>query len=97
MGLLYLYTNVYGNFVRQQELVNERSWYKNNGASIWWDGTDDWWIGLTTEKGRGRGYAYLRNDGSCLSEISNPEWKLYNGSWNVDRSQEVKIQCGGKV
>ena len=73
----YTYDNIYGYYVRQEDLVNGREWYKNEDKSIWWDGTDDWMIGLTTEKGGTSGYASLRNDGSCLPKISNPEWNIY--------------------
>ena len=91
----YTYANIYGYYVRQEDLINGRAWYKNEGRSIWWDGTD-WMIGKTTEKGSTRGYAYLKNDGRCLPKISNPKWQLYNGSWNDAGSQDVKIQCGFK-
>ena len=89
----YTYANIYGYYVRQEDLINGRAWYKNEGRSIWWDGTD-WMIGKTTEKGSTRGYAYLKNDGRCLPKISNPKWQLYNGSWNDAGSQDVKIRCG---
>ena len=92
----YTYANIYGYYVRQEDLINGRAWYKNEGRSIWWDGTDDWMIGLTTEKGGTSGYASLRNDGSCLPKISNPKWILWDGSWNDAGSQDVKIQCGFK-
>ena len=93
----YTYGNIYGYYVRQEDLINGRAWYKNKGRSIWWDATD-WEIGKTTEKGSTRGYAYLKNDGSCLPKISNPKWKLWDGSsWNDAGSQDVKIQCGSNT
>ena len=79
-------------------MINGRAWYKNKGRSIWWDGTDDWMIGKTTEKGGTPGYAYLRNDGSCLPKISNPKWKFGPSShpdhsdW-YDAGTQVKIRC----
>ena len=91
------YTNIYGYYVRQEDLINGRKWYKNVGKSIWWDGINDWWIGDTTDKGSELGYAYLRNYGSCLPDISDPKWRLWDGSsWNDAGSQDLQIQCGYK-
>ena len=75
-----------------------RPWYRNGDISIWWDGNDDWKIGLTAARGGKKSYAYLKNDGSCLPKISNPKWKLWDGSsWNDAGSQDVKIQCGSNT
>ena len=45
----YTYADIYGYYVRQEDLVNGRAWYKNEDKSIWWD--QGWFIGLTTGKG----------------------------------------------
>ena len=86
--------SIYGYYVRQEDLINGKAWYKNDGKSIWWDGTDDWFIGQTTEKGTTRGYAYLKNNGSCLPKISNQNWKLFDGSQYNDAGERVKVRCG---
>ena len=93
----YTFERIYGYYVRQEDLINGKVWYKNDGRSIWWEEIYGWWIGKTTEKGRGSGYAYLTNDGSCLPKISNPKWKLSDGTSFTDAgSQDVKIRCGYK-
>ena len=93
----YTYANIYGYYVRQEDLINGRAWYKNEGRSIWWDENQGWGIGPTTNKGSILGAAYLRNNGSCLPKISNPEWIMLNGSsWHLAGSQDMKTQCGYK-
>ena len=95
----YTWANIYGYFVRQEDLVNERAWYKNNGISIWWygNGTDKWYIGPNTNKGNTSASASLRNSGSCLPNISNPKWRLFLGPKNwTDANQDVKIRCDYK-
>ena len=52
----YSYTSIYGFYEIQYDLINGRFWYKNDGRSIWWDGIDDWRLGLTDVKGSNRGY-----------------------------------------
>ena len=80
-------------------MVNGRAWYKNEGISIWWDGTNNWNIGSTTNKGSKKAYAFLKNDGTCLPKISNPKWKFGPSSspdhsdW-YDAGNAVKIRCG---
>ena len=51
--LEYTYESIYGYYVRQEDLINGRPWYKNDGRSIWWDGkNNNWKLGSTTKKGR---------------------------------------------
>ena len=92
----YTYSNIYGYYVRQEDLINGRAWYKyeDEGRSIWWDDkNDNWKLGKTTQKGTTFAYAILKKDGSCLPKISNPNWRLWDGSsWN-DAGQDVKIRC----
>ena len=94
----YTYANIYGYYVRQEDLINGRAWYKNEGRSIWWDGIDTWYIGWTTNKGSKLGYAKMRNNGSCLSKNSYL-WK-FDPSSHPDHSdwyyagRNVKIRCG---
>ena len=95
----YTRFNIYGFYVKQEDLVNGRAWYKNEGISIWWDGTNNWNIGSTTKKGSKKAYAFLKNDGTCLPKISNPKWKFGPSSspdhsnW-YDAGNAVKIRCG---
>ena len=104
--LKYSYDFIYGYYVRQEDLINGRSWYKNDDNSIWWDDkNDNWMLGKTTSKGSSNGYAYLYNDGRCLPKIPNQKWKLWHGSnyfnwiygsnW-IDAGNKVKIRCGYK-
>ena len=93
----YTNANIYGYYVRQEDLINGRAWYKKEGISIWFNENDSWMFGSTTKKGGKSGYGFLKNDGSCLSKISNPKWQLWDGlSWNDAGSQDVKIRCDSK-
>ena len=98
----YTFTSIYGYYYRQENLFNGRSWYKNDGRSIWWDGEENYWmLGQTTDKGGLDGYAYLDNDGRCLPKIPNQKWKLGPSShpdhsdW-YDAGNKVKVRCGYK-
>ena len=91
------YRLIYGYYVRQEDLINGRPWYKNDGRSIWWDGkNNNWKLGSTTKKGSSSGFAKLDNDGRCLPKIPNQNWKLgaYSG-WYV-AGNNVKVRCGHK-
>ena len=97
--LEYTYTSIYGYYVRQQNLINGRSWYKNDGRSIWLDGEENYWIfGQTADKGSSSGYAYLDNDGRCLPKIPNQKWLIYlslEDPW-IYAGNKVKVRCGYK-
>ena len=89
-------TSIYGYYVRQEDLIHGRPWYKHDGRSIWW--TDEWILGPTSKKGGkiGSRYAKLDNDGRCLPKIPNQKWQLWDGSnWN-DAGNKVKVRCGYK-
>ena len=98
----YTYESVYGYYVRQEDLINGRPWYKNDGRSIWWDGKNNSWnLGHTTDKGSSKALAKLDNDGRCLPKIPNQNWKLGANShpdhsdW-YDAGNKVKVRCGYK-
>ena len=96
--LEYTYESIYGYYVRQEDLMNGRSWYKNDAIakSIWWDDKDnDWMLGSTTRKGSSKGFAYFDNNERCLPKIPNQKWKLYDSNWN-DAENKVKVRCGYK-
>ena len=49
---------IYGYYVLQTEKVNSRPYFQSiENYGIWWDGTEFWWIGLASNKGRQYGYA----------------------------------------
>jgi hypothetical protein len=96
--LEYTYASIYGFYVRQEDLIDGRPWYKNDATSIWWD--DDWfqWIlGRTYEKGSSISLAYLTNDGRCLPKIPEQKWKIFltppPSPW-IDAGNKVKVRCG---
>jgi len=100
--LEYTHESIYGYYVRQEDLIHGRPWYKNDGKSIWWYGEYDYWkLGLTTDKGSIYSFAYLDNDGRCLPKISNQKWKFGPSShpdhsdW-YDAGNNLKIHCGYK-
>ena len=99
-GLLeYTHTSIYGYYVRQEELIHGRPWYKNGGKSIWWDGkNDNWKLGDTTGKGSSTSYAILDNDGRCLQKIPNQKWKIIlDGLDYSDADENILIlRCGYK-
>ena len=97
-ALEYTYESIYGYYVRQDNLINGRPWYKNGGKSIWWNVKyANWMLGKTTDKGGSGGYAYLSNNGRCLPKIPNQEWKItLDGSNLNDAENKVKVRCGYK-
>ena len=94
--LEYTDNSIYGYYVRQQYLINGRSWYKNDGNSIWWnDEYDVWNLGPSTDKGSSAHVAYLDDYGSCLPKIPN-NWKLYDGYNEYYAGNKLKVRCGYK-
>ena len=91
--LEYTHTSIYGYYVRQEDLINERPWYKNDGRSIWWD-SNSWSLGKTTTKGGSDSYAYLDNDGRCLPKIPDQKWKLSIDGVEEPAGNRVNIRCG---
>ena len=95
--LKYTFRSIYGYYVRQEDLINGRSWYKNDGRSIWWDGkNNNWKLGSTTKKGSSSGFAKLDNDGRCLPKIPNQNWKIFHEDTWISAGNNVKVRCGYK-
>ena len=94
--LEYTHRSIYGYYVRQEDLINERPWFKNNGKSIWWD-TKYWRLGWTNRTGGQRSHAKLYNDERCLPKDSDQEWNLYdsNANWS-NAGNKLRIRCGYK-
>merc|ERR1712156_1311139 len=93
--LEYTHTSIYGYYVSQEDLINERPWFKNNGKSIWWD-TKYWRLGWTNRKGGERSHAKLYNNEICLTKTSDQEWKLYDGNnWSI-AGDKLRIRCSYK-
>merc|ERR1711879_716884 len=94
--LEYTHKSIYGYYVRQEDLINEGPWFKNNGKSIWWD-TKYWRLGWTNRTGGQHSHAKLYNDERCLTKISDQEWNLYdsNANWS-NAGNKLRIRCGYK-
>ena len=94
--LEYTHKSIYGYYVRQENVINERPWFKNNGKSIWWD-TKYWRLGWTNRTGGQHSHAKLYNDERCLTKISDQEWNLYdsNANWS-NAGNKLRIRCGYK-
>ena len=95
--LKYTYASIYGYYVRQEDLIHGRPWYKNDYSSIWWDDEgNDWNLGKNAGS-NGPLFAYMDNHGRCPAKISDQKWKLFDGSnFNDAQSQDVKVRCGYK-
>ena len=86
---------IYGYYVRQEDLIHGRPWFKNNFLSIWWD-EKYWRLGNTTRKGERRSFAKFHNDGRCLPKIYDQKWNIWDGNnWN-DAENKINVQCGHK-
>merc|ERR1719225_1514699 len=94
--LEYTHKSIYGYYVRQENVINERPWFKNNGKSIWWD-TKYWRLGWTNRTGGQLSHAKLYNDERCLPKDSDQEWNLYdsNANWS-NAGNKLRIRCGYK-
>ena len=94
--LEYTHKSIYGYYVRQENVINERPWFKNNGKSIWWD-TKYWRLGWTNRTGGQLSHAKLYNDERCLPIDSDQEWNLYdsNANWS-NAGNKLRIRCGYK-
>ena len=95
--LEYTLNSIYGYYVRQEDLIHGRPWYKNDGESIWWDDKySDWSIGDTISKGSSTYAAYLENDGRCLPKILNQKWNWGDGTNWHEAGNKINVRCGYK-
>ena len=94
--LEYTFESIYGYYVRQEDLINGRPWYKNDAKSIWWyELSGDWELGRTIDKGSKYAVTYLHDNGECLPNISYQKWKLGNADLTfTDAKNQVQIRCG---
>ena len=87
----YTFTSIYGIYGKQTNKTNGKNWYKNGSRAIWRDGNGVWFIGDTERIGESRGYAQLRDDGSCRSD--SKIWSLWNGaSWD-NAGKKLNVRC----
>ena len=94
-GEVYTYESIYGYYVRQEDLIRGRPWYKNDGRSIWWSNEKKWMLGTTYNKGSSVGFAYVGDNRTCLPEIPSNKWKFSNGS-DFNELKLQKVECGYK-
>ena len=54
---------IFGIYYRKSELVNGRNYYEKGRYGLWWDGSKDWHLGISTLKGKLSEFiAFVRKD-----------------------------------
>ena len=91
--LQYTYSQIYGHYELQPFDVNGRPYFKKGIHGLWWDGIDNWWIGLDSSKGQSYGSAYYPKDVFCPHQLTEWNWAiLYEDGWEMARNGLV-ISC----
>ena len=89
----YTYFPIYGQYDLQSSDINGRPYFKFGIFGLWWDGVSKWWIGLDSFKGQSIGYAYYEQDIFCPSQLSETEWKLYDGHGWILANNDLDVTC----
>ena len=90
----YKYFSIYGHYELQSSNINGRPYFKYGIFGLWWNGIGMWWIGYDSDKGQSIGCAYYEQDIFCPSQLSETEWKLYDGhgGW-ILANNDLDVTC----
>ena len=58
----YTYVPIYGHYELQPNDVNGRPYFRKDYFGFYWNGINQWWIGLDSNNGQSAGYAYYFKD-----------------------------------
>ena len=89
----YTYTSIYGHYDLQLGNVNGRPYFKKGNYGLWWNGVEDWWIGYDSKKGQSIGFAYYTKDVFCPHQLTDRNWRLYDGSDWKAAGKDLGISC----
>ena len=84
---------IFGIYNLQAELVNGRNYYENGECGIWFTEKGNWMIGISSEKGQGRGFAKVKKDIPFPDDTTNWKWEWFgtNLDWtNANKGLGVK-------
>ena len=89
----YTIVPMYGHYELQPNDVNGRPYFKMGSYGFWWDGLGYWWIGYDIEKGQSMGFAFYDKDVFCPHQLSEWEWRLWDGSDWYFAGNDLGITC----
>ena len=89
----YIYQPIHGNYELQQNDVNGRPYFKMGYYGFWWNGIDKWWIGYDISKGQSVGFAYYDKDVFCPHQLSELNWRLWDGINMYSAGNDLVIIC----
>ena len=89
----YTSASIYGHYELQPGAVNGRPYFKKGINGLWWDGIDDWWIGYDVDKGQSFGRAYHTKDVFCPHQLTEWNWRLYDGTDWKYAGKDLGISC----
>ena len=90
----YTYQPIYGHYELQPNDVKGRPYMKMGAFGFWWNGLDQWNIGLDTDKGQSYGYGRYKTEVFCPHQLSEWHWQMWDGSnWVVDSNVGIKCKC----
>ena len=91
---VYFETHVtHGHYELQTSDINGRPYFKMKYFGLWFDGVDRWWIGLDSQKGESKGYAYYHKDVFCPHQLSELNWRIWDHSEWSDAGNDLRITC----
>ena len=89
----YTHAPIYGHYELQLGDVNSRPYFKKGIYGLWWDGIEDWWIGDDEYKGQSYGLAYNTKDVFCPHQLTEWNWRLFDGYDWYDAGKDLGISC----
>ena len=82
-----------GHYELQPNDVNGRPYFKMGSFGLWWDGIDRWWISSNDFVGQAIGYANYEKDVFCPHQLSEWNWRVWDGSDWTTAGNDLGISC----
>ena len=84
---------IYGHYKLQPNDVKGRPYFKMGPYGFWYDGLSDWLIGDDGFKGQSYGFAYYEKDVFCPHQLSELNWRLYDGTDWFSVGKHLGVTC----
>ena len=87
---------IYGHYQLQSGIVNGRVYFKKGEYAIWWDGANNWNIGLNSSKGSNRHFSYFTNDVLCPHQIKEWNGELFDGEEHICSGELLALRTSNR-
>lgn len=89
---------IFGYYVSMKEMVNEHLYYESQSPrgqfAIWFcEKNQQWFLGVTEEKGLCKGYAYINSTSDCFLCNGPIGWRILDNKWSLAKPQTIQTSC----